>query len=178
MKENFQQALKEILRSEGGFVNHPSDPGGMTNLGVTKRTWEEWVKRTVDEAEMRCLTPAAVEPLYKAMYWDKINGDALPDGLDYCVFDAAVNMGIHRASVMLQLCLGLKPDGIIGQQTLGLIKQEDPAKLIDEYSDRRSAAYQEISTFPIFGKGWIRRVNSVETIAKAMQSGSSSSSSA
>ena len=57
MKENFEAALKALLKHEGGFVNHPQDPGGMTNLGVTKRVWQDYVKREVDESEMRSLTP-------------------------------------------------------------------------------------------------------------------------
>jgi lysozyme family protein len=75
MKENFDSALEAVLHHEGGFVNHPRDPGGMTNLGVTKRVWEEWVGHEVDEATMRGLTPDLVAPLYKARYWDKVRGD-------------------------------------------------------------------------------------------------------
>ena len=78
MKENFDEALKAILHHEGNFVNHPKDPGGMTNLGVTKRVWEEWVGHEVDEKAMRALTPADVDTLYRRKYWDKVRGDELP----------------------------------------------------------------------------------------------------
>jgi lysozyme family protein len=82
MKENFESALAAVLHHEGGFVNHPSDPGGMTNLGCTKAVWESWVNHPVSEADMRALKPADVGPLYKAKYWDKVNGDELPAGVD------------------------------------------------------------------------------------------------
>ena len=82
MKENFDEALKTILKHEGGFVNHPSDPGGMTNLGVTKKVWEEWVGHPVDEKAMRALTPEIVSPMYRKKYWDAVKGDDMPDGLD------------------------------------------------------------------------------------------------
>jgi len=75
MKINFDAALESVLHHEGGFVNHPKDPGGITNLGVTKRVWENWIGREVNEAEMRALTPKLIGPMYKQMYWDKIRGD-------------------------------------------------------------------------------------------------------
>lgn len=80
MRGNFEECLALVLKHEGGFVNNPRDPGGMTNLGVTKVTYESYVNRHVDEAEMRSLTPALVAPLYKKMYWDRIKGDDLPVG--------------------------------------------------------------------------------------------------
>ena len=98
MKENFAEALEHVLKHEGGYVNHPSDPGGMTNLGVTKRVWEEWIGHEVDEKTMRALTPADVGPMYKAKYWDKVKGDELPSGVDYAVFDAAVNSELGDAA--------------------------------------------------------------------------------
>ena len=87
MKENWEDCLSHILKSEGGYVNHPQDPGGETNLGVTRRVWQDWVKREVADGEMRTLTPEMVSPLYKARYWDAVKGDDLPSGLDLCVFD-------------------------------------------------------------------------------------------
>ena len=110
MKENFDEALKAILHHEGGFVNHPKDPGGMTNLGVTKRVWEEYVGHEVDEKAMRALTPADVDTLYRRKYWDKVRGDELPAGVDYAVFDAAINSGPGRASKWLQTAVGAVPD--------------------------------------------------------------------
>ena len=97
MKQNFEAALAHLLSPdiEGGFSNHPDDPGGITNLGVTLRTWEEWVGRPVTEKEMRELTPAKVAPLYKKKYWDRVLGDELPSGLDALVFDTAAVSYTH-----------------------------------------------------------------------------------
>jgi lysozyme family protein len=161
MKENFDEALKAMLHHEGGFVNHPADPGGMTNLGVTKKVWEEWVGHQVDEKAMRALTPEIVGPMYKAKYWDKIRGDDLPAGVDYAVFDAAVNSGPGRAAKWLQSCVGAEPDGGIGPKTLAAVAKFDPAELVDDYSKRRLAFLMDLPHWPTFGKGWGRRVADV-----------------
>ena len=87
MRENFDEAFSLVIKHEGGYVNNPKDPGGMTNLGVTKKVWEEYVGHEVDEITMRHLSIDDVKPLYKKLYWDKIRGDDLPEGLDYAAFD-------------------------------------------------------------------------------------------
>ena len=102
-------------------MNHPKDPGGMTNLGCTKKVWEEHCGHEVDEKTMRALTPADVAPLYKTKYWDKVRGDELPSGVDYAVFDAAINSGPGRAAKWLQTCVGVEPDGGIGPKTLAAV---------------------------------------------------------
>ena len=129
MNANFEKALALVLEHEGGYVNHPSDPGGMTNLGVTKRVWEEWVGHEVDEKTMRGLTPEIVGPMYKAKYWDKVKGDDLPAGVDYCVFDAAINSGPGRAAKWLQAAVGVDPDGGIGPKTLQAVAGMDANEL-------------------------------------------------
>ena len=168
MKENFNAALQHMLRHEGGFINHPRDPGGMTNLGVTARTWEDWIGHTPSEKEMRELTPEKVAPLYKRKYWDAIRGDDLPSGVDYCVFDCAVNSGPGRAAKMLQEVVGVKPDGGIGPITLAAVKAVDPVVLINKYADKRLAFWQSLPTFDTFGKGWTRRGNEVKDEALKM----------
>jgi lysozyme family protein len=162
MKENFEAALKAILHHEGGFVNHPKDPGGMTNLGVTKKVWEEWVGHQVDERTMRNLTPELVGPMYKAKYWDKIKGDDLPTGVDYIVFDAAVNSGPGRAAKWLQACVGVEPDGGIGPKTLAAVNAFDANQLIEDYAKRRLSFLMDLQTWDTFGKGWGRRVAEVQ----------------
>ena len=127
MKSNFDEALKAVLKHEGGFSNHPSDPGGMTNLGVTKAVWDAWVGHEVDEKTMRALTPEKVAMLYKAKYWDKTKCSDLPDGVDYAVFDAAVNSGPGRAAKWLQACVGVEQDGGIGPKTLAAVAKFKPA---------------------------------------------------
>jgi hypothetical protein len=97
MKKNFDHCLDMLLEHEGGFVNHPKDPGGMTNLGVTRATYEQYMGRGVTEAEMRALTVADVAPIYRAEYWDKARCDDLPSGLDWAVFDWGVNSGMSQS---------------------------------------------------------------------------------
>ena len=168
MKENFQPALAHVLISEGGYIHHKLDPGGMTNLGVTKAVWEEWVGRPSSEKEMRSLTPEMVAPLYRRKYWDKIQGDYLPDGVDYAVFDFAVNSGPGRAAKFLQELVGAKPDGAIGPQTLVAVGKKDPKELVIAYNEKRQAFLESLPTFATFGNGWTKRVTSVNTEAVAM----------
>ena len=162
MKHNWEEALAHILKYEGGYVNHPSDPGGMTNLGVTKRVWEEWTGKPATEADMRALTPAAVAPLYKKRYWDAVRGDDLPAGVDLCVFDAAVNAGVGRASKFLQQAAGVTADGQIGPKTIAAVTAKSADEIIEAFCALREAHYKSLSTFDTFGKGWMRRLASVK----------------
>lgn len=162
MRGNFPRSLEMLLEHEGGFVHHPRDPGGMTNLGVTKAAWEEHVGHRVDEAVMRRLTPETVAPFYKEKYWDKVKGDYLPAGVDHAVFDFAVNSGVSRASKSLQRVVGLRPDGIIGTRTLDAVGKMDPAEIVARLSSDRLAFLQKLPTWPTFGRGWRRRVASVQ----------------
>ena len=166
MRENFAEALQHVLKHEGGFVNHPEDPGGMTNLGCTKAVWEEWCGHPVDEKAMRNLKPADVAPLYKRKYWDKVQGDELPSGVDYAVFDAAVNSGPGRAAKWLQACVGVEVDGAIGPKTLAAVRAADAKELIDDYSKRRLSFLMDLKHWPTLGKGWSRRVADVAESAK------------
>ena len=163
MRTNFEDALEALLKHEGGYVNHPADPGGMTNLGVTKRVWEEWKGQAVDEVEMRALTPEKVAPLYKAKYWDMVHGDKLPSGVDMCVFDCAVNSGVKRASKLLQRAIGVDDDGVIGRNTLAALENLAPEDVIDRFCAERLSFLEALPTFATFGKGWSRRVAGVKT---------------
>ncbi len=162
MKNNFDACLAKVLEHEGGYVFHKLDPGGMTNLGVTKAVWEEWVGHPVDEKQMRNLTPAVVAPLYRAKYWDKIKGDDLPTGVDYVVFDAAVNSGAGRAAKWLQACVGVEQDGGIGPKTLAAVRAFDANQLIEDYAKRRLSFLMDLKHWDTFGKGWSRRVAEVQ----------------
>jgi len=168
MKDNFQVCLKLLLKHEGGFVNNPKDPGGMTNLGVTKTVWAEWVGHPVSEKEMRNLTPEIVAPMYKRKYWDKVSGDLLPSGVDHAVFDFAVNSGPGQAAKILQRVLGVKDDGFIGPQTLTKVVSMDSSKLIADYNAARLAFLQALPTWADFGNGWGTRVATVKTEATKM----------
>ena len=170
MKENFDTCFELMLSHEGGYVDHPKDPGGRTNLGVTQRVWEEWMGRPVSEKEMRALTPIMVKPLYKRKYWDAVRADDLVAGVDYCVFDVAVNSGPGRAIKFLQGCVGVTVDGGFGPRTLAAVKEaeKDPARLIELYCAKRLEFLQSLRTFETFGKGWSRRVQEVKDKALKM----------
>ncbi|CAB4121498.1 Protein of unknown function DUF847 [uncultured Caudovirales phage] len=164
MNQNFDKSLAAVLVHEGGFVNDSRDSGGMTNLGCTKTVWEEHCGHPVDEKAMRALTPADVAPLYKRKYWDKVQGDELPSGVDYVVFDAAINSGAGRAAKWLQACVGVEPDGGIGPKTLAAVRAFNSKQLIEDYSKRRLSFMMDIPSWPTFGKGWTRRVQEVEAV--------------
>ena len=157
MKENFDKCLKMILHHEGGYVNHPRDPGGETNLGVTKRVYEEWG----GTKDMRDLTQEDVAPIYEKNYWGRAKCDHLPSGLDLAVFDWAVNSGVGRAAKKLQTMIGTEADGGIGPNTLRTldeyIEHHGIEETIKEYKEKRQKFYQSLSTFDTFGKGWTTR---------------------
>jgi lysozyme family protein len=168
MNGNFDNALSLVLKEEGGFSNHPKDPGGMTNLGVTKTTWEAFVGHPVDEATMRALTRDDVAPLYQQNYWDAVRGDDLPAGVDYAVMDYAVNSGVRRAARALQSACGATPDGHIGDQTIAAVNHADATTLVDNVCDSRLAFLQSLPTFATFGNGWSARVARVKAGAEQM----------
>jgi lysozyme family protein len=168
MNDNFDKCLALVLKSEGGFVNNPADPGGMTNLGVTKAVWEEWTGHTVDEKAMRALTPADVAPMYKAKYWMACYAPQLKTGVDYCLFDASVNMGAGRAVKLLQEAMQCVPDGMIGPRTMQLLDQKKAEDIVEAFSQRKISFYESLKTFPTFGKGWLKRVEDVKQNALKM----------
>ncbi len=167
-KENWDKCFEMVLKHEGGYVNHPKDPGGRTNLGVTQRAWEEYVGRSVDEAEMRALTPEIVKPFYKSRYWDRIKGDDLPSGVDYAAYDLAVNSGVGRAAKYLQSIAGVPSDGIIGPKSLAAIKDCPAGEMVDAMCGMRLEFLKALPTWDTFGKGWGRRVAEVEEKASEM----------
>jgi len=168
MKENWQKAFEQMLASEGGYVHHPSDPGGRTNLGVTQRVWEEWVGRESNEKEMRSLTPEMVEPLYKRKFWDAVRGDELPAGISYLIFDFAVNAGVGRSIKTLQSAIGVTPDGGFGPMTMAAVQAIDPVELIEKFSQGKEDFYRSLNTFETFGKGWLNRVAAVKVKATSL----------
>ena len=168
MRDNWEDCFKMVLQHEGGYVNDPRDPGGRTNLGVTQRAWEAFLNRSVTETEMRSLTPDAVKPFYKAMYWDKVKGDDLPAGVDYAAYDLAVNSGVGRAAKYLQQIAGVTADGAIGPKSMAAIAVCDPTETADAICDMRLDFLKKLPTFETFGKGWSRRVAEVKAKALLM----------
>ena len=168
MKENWEACFAMVLKHEGGFVNHPKDPGGMTNLGVTRTNWEIYLDHDVTEADMRALTPEMVKPFYKKNYWDKIRGDELPSGVDYAAYDLAVNSGTGRAAKYLQQIAGVTADGVIGPRSMEAIKKCDAEGVVDKICNMRMTFLKGLGTFETFGKGWTIRVNDVKAKATEM----------
>jgi len=168
MAESFDHCLRIILHHEGGYVNHPKDPGGETNLGVTKRVYEEWG----GTKEMRDLTVEDVAPIYEKNYWGRLKCDKLPIGLDLCVFDFGVNAGTGRAAKYLQRMIGASADGAIGPNTLSKVREFVSAEGLDaaimDYQAARQKYYESLSTFETFGRGWTRRVDETSKEAQAM----------
>jgi|TARA_X000001036_G_C20646708_1_gene793315 lysozyme family protein len=163
MKDNFDECLKMLLHHEGGYVNHPKDPGGETNLGVTKRVYEKWG----GTKDMKDLTVEDVAPIYKKNYWNRCKCDDLESGVDWVVFDWAVNSGTGRSAKAIQKICGASQDGAIGPKTLALIKTQDTEYVIEEFGKIRQNFYESLKTFNTFGKGWTRR--NKETTEKAIK---------
>ena len=172
MEKNYQHCLEMILHHEGGYVNHPEDPGGITNLGVTKRVYEEWVGTKVTEEKMKNLKVEDVAPIYNKNYWFRVKGNQLPSGLDLCVFDFGVNAGTGRAAKYLQKMVGATADGAIGPATLRAletyISEVGLKGAIEQYQKDRLAYYKKLKHFKTFGKGWTRRTKETTAAAKKM----------
>ena len=172
MQKNYQKCLETILHHEGGYVNHPKDPGGETNLGVTKRVYQEWG----GTKDMKELTVEDVAPIYKKNYWDKMKCDDLPSGLDLCVFDFGINAGPGRAAKYLQTLVLAKADGGIGPNTLAKVNEYvnkfNVEHAINHYQNNRQKYYEELSTFDTFGKGWTRRVKETTELALKLEGNS------
>lgn len=168
MQSNFAKCLPEILKHEGGWADHPSDPGGATMKGITIGTYRQWKGRAVTKAELRAISDEEVAAIYKRNYWDKVRGDDLPAGLDLVAFDAAVNSGPARGARWLQTALGVAADGKIGPKTIAAALEADAATAINRALDVRLSFLKGLKTWPTFGKGWGRRVSDVRKVALGM----------
>ena len=169
MRQNFDAALQHVLEDEGGFSNHPKDPGGATMKGVTLDTYRSYKKNQHLTAEdLKKITNEELRDIYYRRYWNAVKGDDLPSGVDYCVFDCAVNSGPGRATKLLQEVIGVKSDGVIGPITLAAIKSADPVELIHKYTDKRIQFWRSLLTFETFGKGWVARGERVQKAALGM----------
>lgn len=170
---NYAQSLSLVLAHEGGFVNNPKDPGGPTNKGITQRVYDTF--RTAKARPIRSvklIEDSEVGEIYRNEYWNTIGGDAIPTGIDYAVFDYAVNSGITRAIADLQRTINdnanfygvsgkLKVDGRIGlatRQAVAKAGENGAVSLIEDYCDRRLRFMKSLKTWDTFGAGWKRRV--------------------
>ena len=162
MKTTFNAAMTILLGEEGGFAMLPGDE--ITNLGVQKSTWEDWLERSVTMEDMKKLTRADVEPLYRKNYWEVAGCDDWPAPLDLCVFDFAVNSGPYTAVTKLQDLAGVRKDGKVGEETKAAVKRLPVPGLVKSYLDSRRRYLRSLKNFAIFGKGWLNRVNTIERI--------------
>jgi lysozyme family protein len=158
----FERALALVLVHEGGFVNHPDDPGGATNFGITQNTFNHWRRGNGQEPRsVRHISQDEVRGIYRAGFWDSIRAEEMPEGVAYAVFDAAVNSGPGRAIRWLQAELGARQDGVVGPETISKLMQAEPVALVNSYCDRRLRFMQSLRHWPTFGRGWSRRVAEV-----------------
>lgn len=175
MDRNFKSCLTEVLKHEGGWSDHPNDPGGATMKGVTLANFRKFVKPNATKDDLRKITDAQIQTVYRRFYWDAVNGAELPDGIDMAVFDFAVNSGPSRAAQYLQKVVGVNQDGKIGPATIKACRDILPAGVINRLCDDRLAFMKRAKgsagaskgklLWPTFGKGWQRRVDGVRSFS-------------
>lgn len=168
MKDNFDKCLSITLRHEGGWADHPRDPGGATMKGVTIGTYAQFKGRKVTKEELRNISDADLRTIYRRNYWDKVRGDDLPAGLDLVAFDGAVNSGPARGARWVQQGLGVAADGKIGPATIAAAKAAPVSPAIAASCDARLEFLHRLKTWPTFGRGWQSRVDDIRRQAVAM----------
>jgi lysozyme family protein len=148
--EMFEEAVNSILEYEGGYINDPNDPGGETKYGISKRAYPS--------LNIAALKVEEAKGIYKRDYWDKCRCDELPDGVNFAVFDCAVNQGVKTAILLLQEALKVTADGIIGPATLNAVKKSEPIQLLIDFIALRGIRYTQSSRFNVYALGWFRRL--------------------
>ena len=173
MALDFKTSLAVVLHHEGGFSDHEDDSGGATKWGISIRflklaRLDLNADGVVSEADIRDMTPAQAEDIYRTKFWDRCSCDDLPPGIDLAVFDCAVNQGQPTARKLLQKAAGVKADGLIGPKTLGAV-QARPDAVLTDFMARRATRYGLLSIFKTFGLGWMRRIFDVHRSALSMR---------
>ena len=154
---NFQTAFDLLITHEGGFSNHPNDPGGATMYGVTEKV----ARAEGFTGSMRNFSLNDAKTIYRKNYWDACRCDQIPDALRYPLFDAAVNSGPVQAIKWLQQALGVKSDGIIGPVTLKTTSEANPYGLRQAMIGKRLRFMTDLRNWPSFSKGWARRIAAI-----------------
>ncbi len=168
MRHNFDECLALTLRAEGGFIDHPADPGGATNMGITRATLAGVRGHAVSNADVRALTRAEAMEIYRTIYWSAVRGDELPAGLDAVLFDHAVNSGCKAAIRALQGALGFKQDGLFSRRLMRAAQAADHAALVSTLCTARLNFLKRLSTWLVFRRGWTARMETLERTALAM----------
>lgn len=173
MMGEFERALSKVLVHEGGYVNHPKDPGGATNQGVTQRVYDDYRKtKGYAPQPVAKLIPVERDNIYRMRYWALIKGDSLPAGVSYVVFDGAVNSGVGQSVKWLQRAIGVPADGVIGPETINAVRAHDNHDgLVREICALRMAFLRALKTWKTFGKGWAARVDGVRAVGQAWAMG-------
>lgn len=170
MRANLPAILRLSTANEGGFVNHPKDPGGATNHGITIGTLSAYLGRKASIADVRALSVQTSALIYVKNYWAPVAGDEMPAGLDYAVFDFGINSGPSRAVKELQKLLpGVAPDGIVGKKTLNAIAAQDVEPLIRKYCEARIKFCTGLKTWKTFGRGWTYRITGKDPEGKLLR---------
>lgn len=146
----FDKFIDRVLSHEGGYVNDPRDPGGETKFGIAKRSYPH--------IDIKNLTREQAIEIYRTDFWQRVQGDQLPEAFVFQALDAAVNHGIGNSVRWMQRAVGAADDGVIGPVTLARVKRFDPADLVLLFNAERLEFYTKLSTFDAFGRGWARRV--------------------
>jgi lysozyme family protein len=150
----FDAAFHKLLGHEGGYVNHPSDPGGATNWGITERV----ARANGYTGPMQTLPVSVAQSIYRSQYWTPIRADDLPAELRYAVFDAAVNSGNAQAVRWLQRAVGVRDDGVIGSQTLAAARARPADEVLRRMLSQRLRFMTDLKNWPSFSRGWARRI--------------------
>jgi hypothetical protein len=166
--DRFDLCVEITLAEEGAYSNHPDDPGGATQMGITQATLAAYRGRPVTVAEVKALTRKEALAIYKANYWTPIRCGDLPPGVDLCVFDFGVNAGPGRSAKMLQAAAFVTADGNVGPVTLKAVNSIPAKTMIARLADRRLTYYRGLGTFTTFGRGWTARVERVTAEALRM----------
>jgi lysozyme family protein len=166
---SYDAALARLLAHEGGYNNHPDDPGGPTNFGITIADYRRYVKPDATAADVRAMTVDEAKAIYRRRYWDAQRCDELPAGVDYAVFDYGVNSGIGRSGKVLRRVLGLSDSSSrVTDQVIAAARAADSRSVIAAICDERLRFLRSLKTWNVFGKGWSRRVAEVRAAALAM----------
>lgn len=172
MHDNFAKAFRKTIAAEGGFSDHPMDPGGATMKGVTLKRYSEFLGRNVTVEELKAIPEEHLLAIYGQGYWDRCECDDLPGGLDACVFDWAVNSGPRVAVKALQRLAGATPDGVVGPKTIAAVASwlayYGPKACIAMYQNERMDYLEDLPTFSVFGNGWTKRVIDMEHFVQTL----------
>ena len=166
-QERFDRCLAVVLRLEGGYADDPRDPGGPTNLGVTLVELGKALGRPASAQELADLTPARAGDIYRTRYWLPTGCAELAAGPDLMMLDTAVNMGPGEAARLLQAALDLPADGAVGTRTLKAAQATGAVSTIVAFADLRAARYRRLAGFETFGRGWMKRLETVRAQALA-----------